>query len=143
MARMGPIPTPNALKILRGNSNHKSKAALSRIEPSPTAYVTPPEPLPFLSETAKAEWHRITPELCKLKILTILDTPMLAAYCQAYGRYIEAEENLADLKIIQSAAQFMQKLALEFGCTPAARSRLSIKPSDTPPVSKFEDLLSQ
>lgn len=51
--------------------------------------ITCPE---HLSETARTEWNRITIE--QRESLTSADTPALAAYCTAYARWIEAEQQI-------------------------------------------------
>jgi P27 family predicted phage terminase small subunit len=126
----------------------------------------PPKPPDFLSDEAKAEWARIVPQLRALGLLTHLDTPVLAAYCQSYARWVAAERILAKLaaedpegqgfmikgtmaaaiinpvvKIARASAQDMLRFASEFGFSPAARTR--IQAGISPEVkSKFGDLLA-
>src|SRR5512146_3144589 len=86
MGLRGPTPKPTALKILEGNPGHRP---LNPDEPMPTAG-EPPCP-PWLADEAKAEWDRIVPELSRLNVLTVIDGAALAAYCQAFARWAEAE----------------------------------------------------
>jgi P27 family predicted phage terminase small subunit len=96
---------------------------------------------------AKKEWARIVPELDRLGLLTIVDRLTLAGYCQAYARWRQAEEaiekygmigktesgyvqQLPYVSIAQKSLQLMKNLASEFGLTPSARSRLSVKPPE-------------
>jgi P27 family predicted phage terminase small subunit len=68
----------------------------------------------------------------------------LAAYCQAYGRWVEAEKKLKEtpillktpagyvqpspwLTIANKQLELMAKFMAELGLTPAARSRLAIQ----------------
>src|SRR5262245_36689271 len=79
-------PVPFELKALGGNPGKRPLHP----GPQPTQTDEPPEPLPFLSETAKAEWRRVAPELHRLGLLTILDHVIFGTYCAAYGRWADA-----------------------------------------------------
>ena len=76
-------------------------------------------------------------------VLTTIDRAALAAYCQAYGRWVEAEERMRDgqmlyktpsghvqqsplLSIINKQLELMGRYMAELGMTPAARSRVSV-----------------
>ena len=84
----GRRPTPTALKLIQGNPG---KRALNPNEPKPvTAVPTYPA---HLSPTAKAEWKRLAQQLEKLGMISQLDRTAFAAYCQAYGRWVEAERS--------------------------------------------------
>jgi P27 family predicted phage terminase small subunit len=142
----GPPPTPLHLKLLRGNPGKRPL----RAEPEPARAPHCPDPPPFVTGYAQDEWWRVSPELHRLKILTVLDTAALAAYCMAYQRWRIAEETLAKMtegdddtrglltktaagdqrqqplvRIAADAARDMIKFASEFGMTPVARSRAS------------------
>jgi P27 family predicted phage terminase small subunit len=49
-----------------------------------------------LSPSAKAEWKRLSQMLYRLGVITMLDRAVLAGYCQAYGRWVEAERKLKE-----------------------------------------------
>jgi P27 family predicted phage terminase small subunit len=49
-----------------------------------------------LSDAARKEWRRLATPLHDAGILTLADRAALAAYCQAYARWVEAEERLAE-----------------------------------------------
>ena len=84
----GRRPKPTHLKVMRGNPG---KRALNPHEPKPRpAMPTCPA---HLCPSAKAEWKRLARELHALSILSNLDRAALAGYCQAYGRWVEAEKN--------------------------------------------------
>lgn len=141
MARRGRPPKPTALKILQGNPG---KRPLPKDEPRPEAK-TPSCPR-FLSGGAKAEWRRIVPELEALGLLTKVDRAALAAYCQAYARWKEAEAFLTEngttyvsrdkdgkvkfvapfpqVSIAQKQSQLMHRFLVEFGLTPSSRTRV-------------------
>ena len=82
----GRPPKPTALKVLSGTFR---KDRQNRREPKPTA--TLPGCPKFLDAMAKAEWRRITPELARLGLLTLIDRASLAAYCQMWSRWQQAE----------------------------------------------------
>ena len=111
-----------------------------------------------LCPAAKAEWKRLAQQLSVLRILTELDRAALAAYCQAYGRWVEAERKLHEtpmllklpsgyvqqnpwLTIANKQLELMHKYLSEFGLSPVSRSRVSIAPVGLGKGSKFDGLL--
>src|SRR4051794_37758421 len=89
----GPAPTPTHLRLLRGNPSKRPM----RPEPQPTVPAEVPEAPGYLVGHACDEWYRISGELFRLGLLTILDIHVLAAYRQAYARWRAAEEALAKM----------------------------------------------
>ena len=103
-----------------------------------------PEPPKVLTGAALEEWNRLTVELDKTGILTMLDMEVLATFCKVYVRWCEAEAELDKgalvvkapntgypilnpyLGIANRALDQLRKLANELGLSPAARSSLSI-----------------
>jgi len=125
-----------------------------------------PDPPPFLLDEAKVEWGRVSSELHRLGLLTKIDRSSLAAYCQAYGRWAQAEKAIRKMaerdeltgglmiktsngNAIQNplvgtankAAGDMMRYAAEFGMTPSARVRLAVEASPDR-GSKFDGLLN-
>ena len=136
MGRRGPAPKPTRMKALAGNPG---KRPLNRREPQPKQGL--PRCPAQLSEEAKREWKRISKELDRLGLLTVLDRAALSAYCQAWGRWIEAEQRLRQhgvivkspngfpvqspyLAVANKAMAQMSKLLVEFGLSPSSRSRI-------------------
>ncbi len=70
-----------------------------------------------LSAEARAEWQRLAPVLVRLKLLSSLDRAAFSAYCQAWGRHVEAEGELAKA----SALAFTQ--AITNPCCSATNAR--------------------
>lgn len=148
----GRKPLPTQMKVLRGNPG---KRALNKAEPKPQVKA-PPCPR-HLSKEARKEWRRISKELLTLGLLTVVDRAALAAYCQAWSRWVEAEEQMSkpDFKLVRStdkgyehaspwvgvannALKQMKAFLVEFGLTPASRSRVSVaKPEEKDPYSEF------
>jgi P27 family predicted phage terminase small subunit len=94
-----------------------------------------------LTGPAAREWRRIAGALHSMGVVTTFDRAALAAYCQAYGRWVEAEERLAEtpmlvrtpsgyvqqspwLGIINKQLELMGRYMTELGLTPASRSRV-------------------
>lgn len=146
----GRKPKPTALKILEGEPN---KARINLNEPKPKA--SKPTCPRHLSKPAKTEWRRIASELEVLSLLTQVDRAALAAYCQAYGRWVQAERKLKELgdmspdkmaflykttngnliinpllSVANKAMEQMHKFLVEFGMSPSSRSRISISSSE-------------
>lgn len=140
----GRKPKPTQLKIVQGTERPGRR---NKNEPMPEpAFPSPP---PHLSPEAKQEWERVCDTLFRLGVMTDLDRASLAAYCQAYGRWVHAEEALSRFaakdpatkgiimktqagNAIQNplvgaankAMADMVRFASEFGLTPAGRARV-------------------
>lgn len=67
-----------ALKILTGNPGKRAAGG-----PGPRPDATPPKCPAWLSAAAKKVWKATQPELTRLGLLSCVDGPALAAYCQA------------------------------------------------------------
>src|SRR5262249_14258757 len=89
----GPAPTPNVIRMLRGNPG---KRRLRR-EIDPPREPEPPQPPAVLTGDAASEWHRVAPMLHLLGILRTVDHMPLAAYCTAFARWRAAESALAEM----------------------------------------------
>jgi P27 family predicted phage terminase small subunit len=113
--------------------------------PACTQARTPRDRLPacpgHLTASAAKEWRRVARALLGMGVLTTIDRAALAAYCQAYGRWVEAEERPREtpmlfrtpsgyfqqspwLGIINKQLDLMARYMTEMGMTPASRSRV-------------------
>jgi P27 family predicted phage terminase small subunit len=140
---------PTALRRARGNPG---KRRYNPDEP------VPPEAVPrcpgHLSPPARAEWRRLVRVLARMGVVTAVDRAVLAAYCQAWGRWVEAEEKLKVtpvmlktpsghvqqspwLSVANRQMELMGRCAAELGITPASRSRVAAF-SSLPGASSFE-----
>jgi len=134
---------PSALKRLAGNPG---KRKINNSEPRPPAK-KPPCPRHLQGE-ARKEWNRMSKQLFALGLLTQVDRAALAAYCQAWADWVNANEQLARINatdggmitltekgypvvspwwnISITAAKQMKSFLTEFGMTPGSRARLSV-----------------
>ena len=133
----GRKPHPTKLKVLRGNPG---KRPLNKKEPKPDPSI--PEPPEHIKGLALKEWYRAAGELHRIGLLTVIDRAALAAYCAAFGRWCECEQQISKtgmlirtpngypivnplLSVSNKAVAQMRAFLSEFGMTPAARSRVS------------------
>ena len=149
-AASGRKPKPTALKIIEGN---RGRRPLNDREPQPRAVA--PEKPEWLTPFASAEWDRLAEEMAQVPgWLTAVDRAVLAAYCQAYGRWQQAEMAVSEhgqvflkifidpsgtehiepkarpeVKIAKDERAAMKGFAVELGITPAARARIHVGPS--------------
>jgi P27 family predicted phage terminase small subunit len=143
---------PSALKKLAG---YPGKRKLNKQEPQ----LAVGEPLlpEGLSAEAKQEWQRIVPMLLNMKVLTEADGSALAAYCSCFAMWMQAEQEIAELGITlrtefgykknpaisvrSDSLRLMKTFLIEFGLTPASRSKLSIS-NASDHVDPFEKFLA-
>jgi len=90
MGKRGPQPTPNVLKLVRGNPGKRPINLADGVNP----LVEVPDIPKHLSREARKEWKRITPLLVEEGLIAKMDRAMLALYCQAWGRMAELEAAL-------------------------------------------------
>lgn len=144
---------PSSLKLVTGNPGRRP------IEKTVAPAVEPPPCPDHLTVEAKAEWSRIVPKLLTLHLLAQVDMVALAMYCQAYGRWAQAERKIAEaqadgkagvivmspngypimspwLIVANKAMEQCKSFLVEFGMTPSARSRIG-QPS--PQLDLFDD----
>lgn len=124
-------------------------------EPQPTPEI--PAPPDHLTGHALEKWHELTPILFDLGLLTMADRDPLVLYCEEYARYRDAQDEIARegmfietdkgnviqhpaVGIVHKAIGIMHRLMVEFGMTPAARSKVSSsrKPNEADPFAEFK-----
>ena len=150
MSTRGRRPTPTSLRVLRGNP---SKRRLPEGEPKPSAAF--PSCPPHLPTEAKKEWKQAAMLLMELGLLTKIDRAALAAYCVAWGRWVEAERALQQYGLmLKSANGFPMQIpylavankALDqsrlplasFGMSPASRTRVQAMTAPSPTESAWD-----
>jgi P27 family predicted phage terminase small subunit len=134
----GRKPQPTAIRRANGNPG---KRAYNHAEPQPPKDL--PDCPPHLSDIARAEWERVAETLHDIGVLTSVDRAALAAYCQAYGRWVEAEEQMKKtpamlktpsgyvqqspwMSVANKQLEIMGRYMVELGMTPASWSRVAV-----------------
>jgi P27 family predicted phage terminase small subunit len=136
----GRKPVPTALKIIRGNPGGRP---LPENEPTPALDAEMPE---WLSPSAAKHWPVVARQLRDAGVLTSMDSAALALYCEAFARYLHANQQIAKfgpvvkapsgfpvqspfLAIANKAHEQMTKMLIEFGMTPSSRTKVQKAPS--------------
>jgi P27 family predicted phage terminase small subunit len=129
---------PTVLKVIEGNPGRRP---LNGREPRPPGSL--PACPSHLSPAARTEWKRLARVLNQIGLLTQIDRTVLAAYCQSYGRWVEAERKLAEtppllktpagyvqvspwMTIANKQLELMAKFMAEIGLTPSSRCRIAV-----------------
>ncbi len=97
-----------------------------------------------IASRSASPWKRIAGVLYDMGVITKIDRAVLAGYCQAYGRWVEAERKLREgptliktpsgyvqqspwLGISHKNQELMGRYMAELGLTPASRSRIAVE----------------
>jgi P27 family predicted phage terminase small subunit len=108
-----------------------------------------------LNDVARKEWRRLATPLHEAGILTLADRAALAGYCQAYARWVEAEDKLAGtptllktpsgyvqqspwLTVANKQLEIMGRYMSELGLSPSARARLKLPEGGAEASPKIE-----
>ena len=136
----GRPPKPTVTKLLTGTFR---KGRQNTREPKPEPGI--PSCPDGLDAAAKLEWARITPELHRLGLLTLVDRAALAGYCVLWSRWQAAEaviqrdgltfetpngflQKRPEVTIARESLALMRNFASEFGLSPSSRSRVQAGP---------------
>ena len=126
---------PTAMKVLAG-TYRKDRANLDE----PLAKPAIPSCPRFVVGEARKEWRRVSRLLFAMGVLSEIDRSALAAYCQAWAQWVDAEQKLAKTGMLVSvegvvrisptwqaanqSREQMRAYLTEFGMTPASRARV-------------------
>lgn len=122
-------------------------------EPIPEGFIDIPKPPVHLSKSAKKEWKRMSEILHSNGLLTQLDYSQFAIYCQAWGRWVDAEKKITEnsmvvktangnpinnpyMNIANTAMRDCHKFLSEFGMTPSSRTKIKVE-NQTKKQNKF------
>jgi P27 family predicted phage terminase small subunit len=128
---------PTALKKLAGNPGKRP------LPVEPEFDNRKPTCPSHLSKEAKSEWKRVVDTLHNTGVMKSTDRAALAAYCEAYGRWVQAETlvrksglliKTSNDNVIQNPAVGVANKAMTdmvryaglFGMTPVDRAKLSM-----------------
>lgn len=111
------------------------KEAAEKLKRKQQAVLEPPS---WLSKEALKVWHAKIDQVNGLKaaneLLDVLDTELLAVYCDATVRYQDCaqirKKSPDDIKELQAWSRILKDYAEKLGFTPNARARLVKKISD-------------
>ncbi len=144
----GRLPTPTALKLLRGNPSHRP---INPDEPEITVAEPCAQPPKNLTPGAREEWFAQFPILTASRVLTKADIAVFAMYCRYYDMWqvydLEMQkkgpygimrkrnrkgEEVGDAYsfynpawvVMNRSALMCNRFAAELGMTPSARSRV-------------------
>jgi len=143
----GPKATPTALKILRGNPGLRP---LPKDEPKPKAGL--PACPSWLTATAKREYRKIGAILVGSSVMTVADGHALVMIATSFATWVEAEKAVLEhgllvkgrdgapavnpfRKVANEAYDRTRQLLIEFGMTPASRTRVKVVESVAPSTS--------
>ena len=166
MGQRGPKAKPAVLKALAGNPGKRPLQATNRPKFTPGSTPAPG----WLGKSAKGVWRRTVKELEGAGVLSIADRDTLAAYCQAVADLEELSATISreglivdiplfdrngrptgvevrkphpGLKWRQDLMMKVRQLGVEFGLTPASRSRAEAtgsQPNGSAPRSRLEEI---
>ena len=152
--RPGPAPKPTAIKELAGNPG---KRPLNEREPSVPVPSSSPYAPRHLGKEGQKEWRRVVGILIDAGLYSEVDRAALAMYCQAWGRWVEAEKRLEEtggpilasaetgnlyqnpwLHVANKALGQIRQMIAEFGLSPAQRSRVAaMAPEKEPSLAEI------
>lgn len=149
----GRKPKPTARKIAAGNPG---KRALNKDEPD-FGVVTGIDAPEWIIGHAKDMWDRVVPLLCKQKVLQMTDLHNVEIFCNAYGNWRAAQEDVARngivvagaqggptknpaLTAVNEAARQMATFGAMLGLDPSSRARLA-GGGNKKPDNPFGDLV--
>lgn len=144
----GRRPKPTALKLVTGNPGRRP---LNSAEPAPPPYSA--QPPTHLSNTAKDTWEKLTVLLNRMSVLTIADTFALERLCDIYAeilRYRALIERKGEtfevhsqngvlikanpaVSMLSDADKRFKSYLVEFGLTPAARTKVRTHDTEKEP----------
>ena len=139
--------------------SHVTKAQIAARSAAESAFNFPADkvrPPAFLSDVAKKEFRRLAKGLLDVKLITNVDVNALAAYCQAFSRWKDAEEKLARhgtlikgkngepvinpyVYIVDKCFAQMKAMAVEFGFSPGARAKIAVPGKRPREKTTFEE----
>lgn len=151
----GRKPTPSALKKMRGTDQ---PVRVNENEPETNTLSKMPPPPKWFGKLAKKIYRSKSKELINQGVMGTLDIDMFVLYCNEYATYIETSEEIAKIpynaKLSESSVEVYRRIrqqnqqaweraksiAIEFGFTPSARSRVTTT-GKAEKLSEFEKMM--
>lgn len=88
---MGRTPKSPTEKRLTGAGKRRVRPTNRAAAPAASGFTPPPW---LIGKAALGVWHRITPELRRLNILSTSDADVFGRYCQHFAEWIEAADTI-------------------------------------------------
>jgi P27 family predicted phage terminase small subunit len=134
------MPTPKKPSVLKRLHGTDRADRMSKNEPKPEIEL--PDMPTHLGRDARIEWKRTGPTLVAQGLISQRDMAAFSMYCTAWGDYVKAErmkkrsghtiitpngsEQISPwVSISKHSMLIAHKFAIEFGFTPASRTRVS------------------
>ena len=132
---MGKRQTPDHMKLMKGTDQACRMSGNAAVE-GQVVEGYPEAPDWLSSPHAIDEWHRVTPLLVGVKVLTEKDLSYLGHYCNIHGELIDA----AGSRTPPTASMYnaLDKFAGKMGMTPADRAKVSAA-SEAKPSNPFTE----
>lgn len=121
MGTRGPAPTPDNIRILKGNGIDRD-VAHRPVARQPKAVPGIPDMPGDLGPHARRMWKHVTPELARMGILGRIDLGALEMYCRAYQEVRDHPGGRG----WGVAAMTMVNIGSKLGLDPAARMRMTM-----------------
>lgn len=144
MGRRGPPVKPTATKKREGT--YRADRAPKREPKAPKGSPTIP-PTIARDKIARECWRRLVPVLLRMRVLTRADSVTLEGLCRSYSTAVRADDELLEkgmfidteygrraspaVSVGRHAWAEVRRFALEFGLSPAARTRVEAEADDS------------
>jgi P27 family predicted phage terminase small subunit len=113
VGQRGPAPKPGELKVLEGGRGNRPIDLTALFRPE----VGVPSIPPRLSREGRKAWKRLTPELERYNLVSLVDADALFMLCQTIGRLEQVERAIAGRQA-QLVAEGKEPAAALIGLTP-------------------------
>ena len=147
---VGRKPLPTHLKVLKGTDQ---PCRINPEEPKPAADKV--EKPGGMTPEAAAHWDDMAPLMQEAGLLTNVDVPAFATYCEAWAEWRRATNDLNRVgalvrtpngypilnplhSVVKNAFERQHKLLAEFGMTPSSRTRVKGQPKDGGKVDPWD-----
>jgi len=137
MAGRGKAAAPLRILEMRGSKHAHEKKPGDEV----SLRAGTPKPPTWLDKEARAEWHRIVPDLEASGILCEVDRAALALLCDAWSVYVRAQHEVSTrgitvetpaggvqknpaVTVMEGAHDRWKRMCEQFGLTPQSRSRI-------------------
>lgn len=141
MGARGPARQPTELKLLKGETRSER---LNRNKPKPAGGLTMPADM---DARAKAIWRRQVGAMRLTGVLTVVDTDLLRAYCEAVSRYEAAAKLIATSgplvrgqrgelvknplhQVVRDNAALARLIGRDLGFAPSSREGITVPEGD-------------